>query len=351
MPRLRCGASVASVAVGDDEAARLTGEALAEELCGMMTVKQRGVVARPIDSRHLRSYNDVWRVAAALCKPEGVARLAWQRSDEGVRRFLACVGLVLVPGSVGEAPTIRNDSMDYSKRKVEVWRDGEWSKPTQLINLLTGNSGLSTTEERDVVNADRSVQQKARQPKGVATSHNDRAACLAAFWTFLGLDAVLQYERASEAARASYAFAKVGMSEANAAWMSVKLKTAVAHPISGQLNFHITGNEMRDCVRDGLCVLLIGFDSESRLPSVAYLLHGPEALAVLDADPKKFNTTSFMPRLDPKRLQPDGLPSHLQPFRHDILDPAGRANVSAALLEILDTGTLRPLSAFVIADP
>ena len=164
-----------AASVADDDEARVDGEAFVERLHDSMTPEQRAVVDRPSTTYLLRSIKAVWDVAAALCKRDGVTRLDWQRSEEGVRCALAVCGYVLVPGSVGEAPT-QVRGLAYLKRKVEVWRDGERSKPTQFDVLMTGNSGLSTTEERDVINADKSELQKARRPKGVATTHNDQAA-------------------------------------------------------------------------------------------------------------------------------------------------------------------------------
>ena len=349
-PLLRCRAGAASVADGADDAARVDGEAFVKELRGKMTPDQLKLVERPVNSRNLRKAAKVWEVVAALCfdgvkLPERVKRL-----DKGVRCALAVCGYVLVPGSIGETP-MEAKGLNYSHRQVKVWRDGVRSKPTRLKHLLTGHSGVSTTEERDAVNADKRVQQKARMPKGVATSNNDQAAHLTALWTLLGLSTSLQLKRASEAVRASYAISKIGDKEADAAWLGMKVATAVAHPITGQFAIGITVSTMRKCLKDGLCVLLIGLDGNQL--SVAYPLHGQEALNMLDSVPEESDDAMFKPRLDPTQCneRPGGLPDRLKNFSNDLRDPTGRAKVSAALLDALATGMLQPLLAFIIADP
>ena len=100
--------SFAASAADDIEAAHVDDEAFVERLRDSMTLEQHAVVARPVDRLlHPRSLKDVWDVAAALCKPDGVTRLAWQRSDEGVRCALAACGNVLVPGSIGKVPQVK----------------------------------------------------------------------------------------------------------------------------------------------------------------------------------------------------------------------------------------------------
>lgn len=329
---------------GDDKAARIAGEALIAEMRGSMSDEQLAVVARP-ETNKLRSVKAVWEVAwdtaPARCKADGGVHEECRCSEEGVRCALASVRLALVPGSVGAVPTRACGQSDLGRRLVSVWRDGILSRRTELDNLLRANSGLTTAEERDVVNSNRSVVLKARL-KGVAAT-DKQTVNLAAFWSLVGLSNILQFTRTTGAGGASFAFAKVGVGEPDAAWRGMKVKTAVAHPTSGRLGFKTTVKEIRNCLSDGHLVLLIGLEGDQ--PSIAYLFHDPEALEALHQIPASRCNTMFMPRLHPKLLVPKGLPNLLQPFRVDLRSDAGLASVPTALLAALDAGTLYPISA------
>ena len=285
-----------------------------------------------------------------------------QRSSPPVRSFLldrlACVGLTSRVHIVGARAPLHcrpfaasaADGEDAARHAGEAL-DEKLREPTQPDRLQRSDlfGSLLTAEERAEVYAEQSELQKARMPKGVPTANNIQAANLASFWSVLNLSTVLQFKRASEAKRASYAFAKIGASEADTEWMGIKVVTAVVHPTTGRLMFNITVSEMWDCLKDGLCVLFIGLKGGQ--PSIVYLLHGPEALAVLDSIPESSKNILFTPRLDAKRMKHADLPNLLQRFRKDIRDITGCANVFSGLLEALDTGMLQPFSAFEDADP
>lgn len=320
-----------------DEAARVAGEAFVEKLRDMMTPEQRAVVERPLNTQVVRSVSSVWEVAAALCKPAGATLAEWKHSNDGVRCALACVGLVLVPNTVGEPLRQTDGSLYYGYRKVEVWRAGVRSASKRLDNLLKGDSGLSTVEERAAVNERVSLLAKARLLAQGDNTQEIHAANLAAFLTLVGLSDVLRFERTSGATLArvaSYACTKVGAIDA--AHLGFRVKTVTEDRTYGRLMFSFSPKEMKDCLKNGVCVLLIGVDAANR-PSVAYLLHGPKALEALNRIPESSCDTPFAPRLHPKRtLPPDGLPSLLQPVRYELDSRSGRASVSSDLLAALD---------------
>lgn len=242
---------------------------------------------------------------------------------------------MLVPNTVGEPLRQTDGSLYYGYRKVEVWRAGVRSASKRLDNLLKGDSGLSTVEERAAVNERVSLLAKARLLAQGDNTQEIHAASLAAFLTLVGLSDVLRFERTSGATLARVLSSpKVGAIDA--AHLGFRVKTVTEDRTYGRLMFSFSPKEMKDCLKNGVCVLLIGVDAANR-PSVAYLLHGPKTLEALDRIPESSCDTPFAPRLRPKRtLPPDGLPSLLQPFRYELDNSSGRASVSSDLLAALD---------------
>ena len=123
----------------------------------------------------LRKINDVWdtvdpqRIAAKMGKRE------WRQSHQGIQAALSSIGIVLETSKKElddmDVPLNKNGK-DYSKRCVDVSRNGEISPGIQIVNLLTGNSSLKTEEEMKAVRAEVSVKMSLAQPKGIPCGTN-----------------------------------------------------------------------------------------------------------------------------------------------------------------------------------
>lgn len=186
-----CRSASASSPDDNDEAARVAGEVYVEKLRSSMSQEDLNVVSSLPAAGQLRSTSAVWEVAVALCMLAGVTLAEWQRSEEGIRCALAVCGYVLVPGSVGEPPVCSDGSARNGRRKVVFWRDGARSKQSELNDLLRGKQKLLSSEERDVINANKSTLLKAKLSGGAATTNERKAAHLDAFWTLADLHDVL----------------------------------------------------------------------------------------------------------------------------------------------------------------
>lgn len=191
----------------------------------------------------------------------------------------------------------------------------------------------------------------------VASSHlsstglvGEASDSLSALWSSAGLLDTLQFRRASAKASSLYAFAKIGASEESTAWMGLKFKTAATNASTGHVNLSISANEVRSCLRDGVCVLLQGLDGK-KSPSFLYLLH-QKCLAVLDQIPEPLSNSVFQPMLVPKtKLRDGGLQAFFQPFRLELRDQTSCDDLKARLVAILNTGMLQPFSALEDVDP
>ena len=296
----------------------------------------------------LRKVSDVW-AAVASQKPGSVTSVDWKQSYDGTKAALSHVGFELVTTrdefEAIPIPVRKTGLKNYGQRNVEVRRDDHVSSPTQITNLLTGNSGVQTPEERVKALKLSSTKQSAKSPQGTPVNNDLENQAHLALLNLLHLEHHLHCVPLWEHRLADVAFAVNG--ESSQGYVADQIKTSQVG-CTGEVCFHetsghITIKTMVAILHAGMSLTLIGKDTKQQ-PDVVWLFHGQDAVDMLKSFP---DTQPFRQRLHLK------IPSH-NPFtikvndaryRFDIGKSAGQiARLRDRKIEIAHVGMKKPLT-------
>ena len=122
----------------------------------------------------LRKIGDVWNVVDEQRGAE-IGKLEWRRSYQGIQAALSSIGIVLMTSKEEldnmDVP-LGTNGKDYSKRCVDVSRNGKIHSGKLIHHLLTGQSSLKTEEEMKAIRAALSAKMSLAQPKGIPCTNN-----------------------------------------------------------------------------------------------------------------------------------------------------------------------------------
>jgi hypothetical protein len=126
----------------------------------------------------IRKLSDIWNIIDNQRLQYNMKKNEWKRSYIGVTTALNHIGLEVITTKEEfekiEIPT-KNNNKKYLFRKIIVSRNGIISSPTKITHLISGQSGLLTQDEKNIIYDKQSKALSIIHPKGIAKANNQEA--------------------------------------------------------------------------------------------------------------------------------------------------------------------------------
>ena len=289
--------------------------------------------------------SDVWDTVEEQRIAINMDKKDWRRSHQGIQAALSSLGIVLETSKKElddmDVQLGTNGTKDYSKRCVDVSRNGKISPRITIQSLLTGGSSLKTKEERKAIWAALSVKMSLARPKGIPCSNHAESKAIDDLDRLIGVSDHMRREPLIEFRAYDIAYSPIGVGDV---FVADQVKTGRVST-AGQVNFHANGGmltvqDMIDILDKG-SLTCIGRTRDGEVDVVWYFT--ATAIATLNTFEDKDQT--FRPRLHLKTASNAfTMAMQSEMFRFDVRKSKGECDrLLQAKIGFLATGTKHSL--------
>ena len=204
----------------------------------------------------LRKMSEVWdpidelRIAANM-KPN-----EWRRSYQGIQAALSSIGIVLETSKKElddmDVP-LGTTGKDYSKRCVDVSRNGEKWYGKSIVTLLSGQSALKTEDEMKAVWDAQSAKMSLARPKGIPCTNNVESKAIDDLDRLIGVSDHMHRKPLVEFRAYDIAYSPIGDGDV---FIADQVKTGRVSNTNGAVTFQ--ANQMKLKVSDMISILANG---------------------------------------------------------------------------------------------
>jgi hypothetical protein len=163
--------------------------------------------------KELRKIGDIWKAVDDQRKDFKMSKYVWNKSFEGVKAVIKYIGLTMITTKeeldAMEIPMEKNGTKRYSHRKIDVSKNGIISKSC-INSILSGNNGLRTKAERDVIFKNVGILQSISQPKGISTTNNKESKAIDNLNILIGISDYIHSEHLFENRLYDMAYCMIG---------------------------------------------------------------------------------------------------------------------------------------------
>ena len=207
----------------------------------------------------LRKMSEVWDPIDELRIAANMKQIEWRQSHQGIQAALSSIGIVLETSKKElddmDVPKAANGKQDYSKRCVDVSRDGKKWYGKLIVHLLTGHSALRTEEEREAVWAEVSVKMSLTQPKGIPCGNNVESKAIDDLDRLIGVSDHMHREPLIENRAYDIAYSPIGADKDGDVFIADQVKTSRVGT-NGALCFNASRRKLK--VSDMISILANG---------------------------------------------------------------------------------------------
>jgi hypothetical protein len=246
--------------------------------------------------------------------------IIWRQSYEGIKAAIEYIGLQLITKKKDfdaiEIPLSTKKIKKYGYRNIVVARNGYIYKAARINDILSGQNGLKTDEELEIIYTNLGIANSIVKPKGIATNNNIESKSIDDLDELISISNFMYREHLVEFRRFDIAYCLINDDINGEVFVADQVKSSrVAE--DGRLHFNeLNVKKMISILEKNGSLTCIGKNKEN-IVDVVWFFFGNKAIDIL----KEFNMTqTFHPRLhlQVKSNNPFTIAMNNPMFRFDI---------------------------------
>ena len=234
----------------------------------------------------IRKPGDIWNIIDNQRLQYKMNKNEWKQSYIGVKTVLNHIGLELITTKEEfeklDIPIDRNNFKKYTHRKIIVSRNGIISSPTIIQHLISGQSGLLTEDEKNIIYDKQSKALSIIYPKGIAKANNQEAETIDALNIKLNMSSIFDIIHLDEFRLTDICFKEYNSNDN--LYYPEQIKTATSGK-DGRLSFGYNSSKlsvkiMKSIINTGISLICIGKNAEGII-EVVWFFYGQKSLNML----------------------------------------------------------------------